>query len=964
MFILFERNRWLALMMGAYAMLIGSSLSLGMDKVNRTVTVSKELLEAGKVSPGASLGESGFYEAGRWDFEYDSVSDLALVEQQTHFSVSIDHSHFTLVARVEEPGGQVVANAVSPADAFLRDDYVEVFVRANQDEADFYSILVTAGGVLVGREYGQGGLVRAAWMTSATARVVADEEGWTVQISVPLAELGLDPTLDQWALQVVRKRSPRIEGEPPLVSSWSPSPKTVETPEFFGTLILPEQDWKVFDWEMQGGEVVITQSEEGYRASQTVRVENRTGKEHRVALLSWFQQSPDIVNEQFVTLSPASTEELPVQLALGEKPEIKDHLIHQLVVDQHGGQIVSVGHEWVETRYEPVMLVLREPGYRATIFSTQNLSQIEAELRRTDESLEFEDIQVNLVSKENGASFPGVTDAEKEGVWRVSVPGVEALPEGEWQLEVLVNHEWPVSRRIRKVPYQEGEMWIDRNGVVYRDGKPFPAYGFHYGRPETLIENNDPGLRQNVYFPLVGSQVDLMAGLGEHGVVSGIWSPGPSAASREQEKLTPEDIERYRKIAHTYRNNPNFGFYYLSDEPEINNLSPELMRQINEIYVEEDPWHPTVVTNNTIAGVRAYQEGADISNPDPYPVFRMNRGSSRPFNVAARYLREIRTGEESYRAKWVTPEAFWFYRVGNSRGPSAREMRSQQVLSLIYGALGITWYREQALWDNPGIASSLPYLSEEYLALYPLLVESQPQLVELAENLEAGLVETGDVTVLMITNPLWETRNLTIDRSRLPQVSQWSVLGEMRTLSGTQDLEITLEGHESIVLFSGELALPEGLSWLDVLAAEETLWEASRVAGNIAHYSQGTVIRGVGIPPRIEPGLMAVIDGMKDPRGHGFVMRDFKPGMGFELDFQQDRNPVRINLIGSNLRVGRLQVRQDEEWHTVQEIDEAGEELSFTLSGETLRGIRFIVDRVTGRGTPIRFLEVEVFETQ
>lgn len=943
--------------------LAGSSLSSGMDKVNRSVTVSMGTSSEG-VNQADAHWESGFREAGRWDFEYDSVSELSLAGHQTHFSVSLDHSHLYLSARVEEPEGNVVANATSPADAFLRDDYVEVFIRANQDEADFYSILVTAGGVLVGREYGQGGLVRAAWMTSAAATVAVNEEGWILQMSVPLAELGLDPTLDRWALQVVRKRSPRVEGEPPVISSWSPSPKTVETPEFFGTLILPEQDWKVFDWKMNGGEVMVVKSEEHYLTQQTVRIENRTGQLHKVALLSWFQQSPDIVNEQFVSINPESTEELSVHLALGENTEVKDHLIHQLVVDRHGGQIVSVGHEWVETRYEPVMLVLTEPGYRATIYSTQNLSTIDAELHRTDESLDFETIEVNLISKENGGSYSGMATPDREGVWRVSVPGVEDLPEGEWWLQVTVNQEWPVTRRIRKVPYQEGEMWIDRNGVVYRDGKPFPAYGFHYGRPDTLIENNDPGLRQNVFFPLVGSQVELMADLGKQGIVSGIWSPGPSAASREQEKLTPEDIERYRNIAHTYRNNPDFGFYYLSDEPEINNLSPELLRQIYEVYVEEDPWHPTVVTNNTIAGVRAYQEGADISNPDPYPVFRMNRGSSRPFNVAARYLREIQTGSESYRAKWVTPEAFWFYRVGNSRGPSAREMRSQQVLSLIYGALGITWYREQALWDNPGIASSLPYLSEEYLVLYPLLVESQPQIVELAENLEAGLVETGNVTVLMITNPLWETRNLTIDRSLLPQVSQWSVLGEERTLSAMQDLEITLEGHESIVLFSGELGIPEGLNWPDVLACEKKLWEASRVAGNIAHYSQGTVIRGVGIPPRIEPGLMAVIDGMKDPRGHGFVMRDFKPGVGFELDFQQDRKPVRVNLIGSNLRVGRLQVRQDEEWRTVKEIDEAGEELSFTLSGETLRGIRFIVDRVTGRGMPIRFLEVEVFETQ
>ncbi|HWL52470.1 MAG TPA: hypothetical protein VNQ90_08550 [Chthoniobacteraceae bacterium] len=918
--------------------------------------------------------EGRFVQAGRWNHEYDSTDQLGIARHQSRFRVATDGARLYLLAQLEEPGGKVVATARQPSDPVGRDDSLEIYLQANDDEADFFCVIVTAGGVVVGKEYGQGGLVRAEWKTQTQAAVKLLPDRWEVEAAIPLHELQLDPALDTWRLQVVRKRAAREEGAEMEISSWSPSPRSVDLPEGFGFLAMPEFDRSIFGWKLKGKPAVALTRNGRPVLEQEVTIENRTGKAQTVELHSLVETAapgetaPRSIRK--ITLQEGQQKSLQVELASEATLPKEGSILHRLALPKSPDRVLA---EWRIPELPEYLygeLTLLEPGYRNAIFATQKIATLRARLRRIDISIPFAP-EVTLLPEGEGEPIAGKVEPVGENEWAITVPGIAALPEGRYTLEVKVDAERRLTQPVRKLPYRAGEIWIDARGIVHRDGKPFPAYGFHYGRWRELERTLPPELSINLFFPVVeprASQEEISEGtanLARQGIYSGLWSPGPSRESREEGTLTEADREKYRALATAFADRPEVVLYYLSDEPEINGVPPALLEEISAIYREEDPWRPTVVTNNTVLGVRQYQYGVDISNPDPYPVFRNRRGSSRRLNVGARYLDEITVGEPSHRARWVTPEAFWFYRVAESRPPSAREMRSQQVISLIHGATGITWYREQAYWDSPGIQSSLPYLAREYHALFPWLVEGEQEILPSEETLEVGWWTRGGEALLLVVNAEWKEREVSLNDPRFKGVAQWKALGGgSAPAGGGETLRLTLKPYESRIFASANAAFPDDLDWKAVETAEQRVIEASIRPGNIAHRSTGTTVRGIKVPPRSEASLIAVIDGMKDPRGFGFRYPEFSRGMGLELDFGQVRKPRRVRLIGTNIRSGRVLISTGQEWKEAARFT-AGEPaatIDVPLEGGPTRGLRLVVDAVQRGDGFLQIHEIEADE--
>ena len=69
-----------------------------------------------------------------------------------------------------------------------------------------------------------------------------------------------------------------------------------------------------------------------------------------------------------------------------------------------------------------------------------------------------------------------------------------------------------------------------------------------------------------------------------------------------------------------FKDHPGLLGWYMADEPEKNGVTASLLRDMYELIVELDAYHPCSVLNNSLAGITRYTEGADISMPDPYII--------------------------------------------------------------------------------------------------------------------------------------------------------------------------------------------------------------------------------------------------------------------------------------------------------------------------------------------------------
>ncbi len=914
-----------------------------------------------------------------WAKDFRGMNTLAAPLQKTQVALLADGANLYVVAKSAESSNDVVATVEEADGAIWRDDSIELFIRANKDESCYLQVMANTIGFITDNAYAQGGFVKdASWSSGASAVSVRTRDGWTMVLKVPLASLQIDPGMDHWYVQVIRNR-PARDKDLSQITTWPAAPEGLQNPASFAAVSLPkEMDTRKFAWVLTPKSYSITKAEDGFTLVQKFQVTNNTGRFHTVKITSLLEGDQDRLGTQDLGLATGKGAEIAVRTPLGTQRKVKGAVRHRLSPVNSEETVLASNTSYVEYEYAPARLVLDVPGYRADLFQTQRHQTIEARLVQQDHAVAISSIQA-VLQGENGNEMTAEVSPVADGEWQVKVPGVDQLTPGEYHLAASFSTpdgQSEIRRRIRKLPYREGETWIDKRGLVRREGKPLPIYGFLFGHWRQLTRDRIPSdMFYNFAGPLrirppFNEMKKAVTKLHDFGLFVALDVPTASkqgfAKGLGNTPLTPKEREEYIAIIKAAADRPEFAAWYLYDEPEIHGIGPDRMREIYELFVEHDPWRPVIILNAFTDSTRDYQYGADISNPDPYPLFLEGRGASRTLNYIGKFLDEIQTGEESYRAKWVTPQAFnyaFFGRTGN-RAPSAREMRTQQVIALIHGATGVTWYPEYLAWDEAGVASSISYLSNEYKALFPHLIAKPPEILRTEDGLEAGLMMSHGYSILLLANPFWETRSFTVTDSRFATVTNWRHLGSDNTLSPSgPTIAVTLAPHESTILVSPEFPVPTNLDWAAVETAEAEILRQAVVPGNIAHISTGakaTLVGASGISP-----MPFVINGINDPRSTGWVGPIFKPGQGIEITFPKAAKAARVRIFGANIALATVMIKKGEQWIEKAQIKASDNEgpLEATWSGEETTAVRLIASAINPSREPkLSIREVEIYE--
>ena len=202
-------------------------------------------------------------------------------------------------------------------------------------------------------------------------------------------------------------------------------------------------------------------------------------------------------------------------------------------------------------------------------------------------------------------------------------------------------------------------------------------------------------------------------------------SGGGGVGSKIEGLTDKEKRERLIAEIKTFRDHPALLGWYISDEPNGTNVTPEQLEEIYRTIKENDPWHPvSIVFMSPFIAAKRYSDALDVVMADPYPI------PDHPVSMPGDVADQLRTEFKGKRPFWIVPQAFGGGELW-SREPTIQEIRSMTWQSIINGATGIQYFVRQglnyfpkssAMWSECGrmateVAELTPWLLSDEMTL-------------------------------------------------------------------------------------------------------------------------------------------------------------------------------------------------------------------------------------------------------
>jgi hypothetical protein len=356
----------------------------------------------------------------------------------------------------------------------------------------------------------------------------------------------------------------------------------------------------------------------------------------------------------------------------------------------------------------------------------------------------------------------------------------------------------------------------------------------------------------------------------------------------------------------------------MCDEPELRPALPARMTAIYNICRDEDPYHPCILLNDTMDGIRKYIDGGDIFNPDPYPLFLRDGNAACPIEKVGKFIKTVLESGNSHKAAWITPQAFNYgdYGAVNNRAPNFLELRNMQYQAIIAGAQGFTWYTWYAALQYPQITLSMEYLTKEAVMLKEIIMSPKNRIV----------LKTNDTLVKAVMyrkvngySYIFAVSNATTAKTvliKLPKNSptKWYVIGEHRNVKSSGGAIEEKFGQYDVNLYTTNAKLAAALS---VKKAQQRVADgikALRRPGNLAF--RGNDVKITFSTKEQYWDNTHIINGTREGRGwRDTTFRKFPDWVAIE--FNKNVVIARAELFCENITDADLQIKKNGNWETI-----------------------------------------------
>lgn len=627
----------------------------------------------------------------------------------------------------------------------------------------------------------------------------------------------------------------------------------------------------------------------------------------------------------------------------------------------------------VPVHFQPIAIQLLDPHYKNAIFSTMKLEKIRY---RVTLALAAKD----LVGK---TLRTGIRDAAGKVLFETSAdPAAESeftfptadLPEAKMTLFASLNDAEGISSAdvtapLRKLPYLQGEIFLAKDGTLIRDGKPFFPI-MQWAANEDFIEGVNVFLDwkpfRNAYqLSPIFTHNDEMQELR--------YSPAINSAGAEKiQKLVAAEMHKQDLFA-----------YYLSDEPEVFGDTVNALNQFYKVISDTDPFHPVIVSNDTIAGIIDYANTADLNGLHPYP----SPAREKTFNHFEKVVNFLDAFNAYFKGRPHFQSLVWLsqgfdysnYAAVNTCVPRYIELRNQHLMSLIAGGRGIVLYN-RFNEHYPEIGVGLVEHVKELHAYAPALLEPDPGVpLEIAgEGIRAiARKHRGYWWIFAARFQRGDEREM---RLVLPDLGDATlrVLTEDRTVSAKGGVLIDTFTDFAVHVYTTDPDYPQLRSGADIEGEINRINAARKKPGNLAFqmFEHETVrvaaSSNKALNVRADNCLWHVADGVIHPPdfkhyySHQLVWTDATANQSpdwIELTFKKPVSVGRVVVypIADSLKSYQVQLLSNGEYQTVAETLEAfGVAQEHVFAPQTAEAVRIFVTDTRGERAIIT--EIEVYE--
>lgn len=886
----------------------------------------------------------------------------------TTVRVVFDDATLYIGARCAEPNVASIKTDPLPRDNgdVWRTDCIEVMLDPARTQNDYFHLAINASGSIADRACTQGGFVGdMTWDSNAAGASFVGPDFWSCELAIPFAALSITPQVGStWRLNVCREK------KQPAENSSLAEQGAFNIASRFVELRGVTADLSRYRYVI-GPPVPVRSIKEGQlELTLKVPLRNATGKSAPVLLEAWMIGPSGRVTAAGATIQPAVDQQQTFPLGPLMLAEQGDHETYIRVADPATKQPLAFLKAPLNIRYVPLTIHLIEPWYRNCIFTTQNLKEVKLEVEVALDAATRKGCSMEVAIRAAGGGKPRAAQTVKPVNEKTPLSfDAASLPEGRLEIAATLKDAAgkevaATSIPLRKLRRQPGEVWLGRDLQWHVDGKPFFLNGA-WNYPEDFLPE---------YNAFTGDKPGAL--LLDTGIMNDLFY---KAASLREAKLSDADAQTIREWVRAKRDNPTLFGYYTSDEPEVSSISAKTLEEVYQVIADEDPYHPVIISNDSMEGLRVYARCADINGLHPYPVILKGKPVNDLGAVASFTEGAVAFFADAPHKQTVAylHQGFNYgdYGAVNNRVPNYLEYRNQNLLALICGARGTIQFN-RGVAHYPELYLGMPYLTKELAYLEPILVAPSPQAKPTADSDKVKLlakVYEGQV-YLLACNADMTAREVKLSLPGMGRGKAVQVASEGRTVALQGDAWTDKFGPYEAHIYTTAPA-PKLATVRQIVDEIARANAQRRKPGNLAYQEfegDGVVLSAssnkAGKYQRPDNGLWHVVDGIIDRIDHYHCLTwqddtdgEFPDWLEIKLPQAHKIGRVVVYPFEQSLKDYAIEVFDNGAWREISKVTgQKGEPTTHTFAPVTTDRVRLVVAGANGKNSMVT--EVEVYE--
>lgn len=927
---------------------------------------------------------------GVWFTDFSLISDsmelaeaqsTQLAEGQTEFQLAYDDAYLYIAIRVSEPElGCLKIKEFRRDGAISQDDSIEVMIDPYGDRYDYFHFMVNAAGVKYDARHSHEGLFHdVGWNSNWQVATKIGFNEWTLEMAIPFSELHLNRKSEgPWTFNIARHR---WAGNKIELSSFSLMKDTFHDAERFSKLRMSEFKASKFLWGVKRPFDYHIEADKGnWVLTGKVEVRNEGSPNEKFKLL--FKQ----VTRKGAIILDVITDEM----AVGVEKEYVFHLpverqeplelAIEVVNAEDIQEVYRVKGVVLDVDYEAMTLQMIVPSYRNTIYPSEEIYELQmmVHLALSSKVLNRSRLQIRLM---NEKTMNMVLETEVIGLshmQKVYLP-VGNLAPGRYVIEAqLFEDKGEIIAKMRqiltKLKYEESEWRIDSDGGLLHNGKAFLPEGWFGMLPGEVQMANE--LPYNTLFMPKDYMVEEQEAkryLDSVAKVKGyaIMYPYPFLETVDEKQnlarvLTSGEVKALQQRVSNLKKHPALMAWVIAYKPEFNKVSLDRIKQVYEAIIEEDPWHPTIVVNGSIPGIRGYAGIADIAMINTPITFKKEEGSMRPLDSVSYYMDIAKKIVGKDNAFWAALQA---YDHGSNlkelvRAPKFIELRNMLYQAVLQGTKGFFWDNYAYTYNYPEIKMGVEYLAKELNVLKNAILEKEAskEVIVDCENKKGVYYSTrvvGSTVYFFGVNTGSTGQQIKFEVPKLMGIDKLYVLSENRTLEVKKGILSDYYEPYAVHIYTSK-NLNVNLESLDEIQEKiDVISKGKKKVGNLAFEDSGVKISasstaGKSSTIRLNDGVFGGI-AWKSKKEEGLPQ-------WVELNWP---NPIRVEKIviySDKIESAKVQVKENGVWVDVADFKRRSEaHLRAIFKGIDVSQLRILITDKKLGAEEVTISEIEVY---